>query len=165
MPLKLLFTVSLESTFTKTENCLNRIFKMKEVISRPNKSKNQNYPNELYSTKRVFSSASDYPGVLFSLRFCLFSWHRRYSLRDRIGSPKYFLSWSLKYTLIIGVIKWNSFESFCVDIITLWQLKKKNEELMQRKPTYTHWTIQMTLLDSTFVGNLQLKLNNVYIFL
>lgn len=69
--------LSLESTFTKSENCLNRIFRMREVISTSNKYKNQNHPNELYSTKWVFSSASDYPGVVFSLQFCLFSWAQK----------------------------------------------------------------------------------------
>lgn len=81
--------ISLESTFTKTEACLNGILRMREVIPKPDKYKNQNHPNDLYSAKWVFSSASDYPGVVFSLPFCLFSWARRYSLRGRTGSPKY----------------------------------------------------------------------------
>lgn len=69
--------ISQGSTFTKTETCLNRIFRMTEVIPRPHKEKHQNHHNELYSAKRAFSSASDYPRIVFSLPFCLFSWAQK----------------------------------------------------------------------------------------
>lgn len=47
----LFLLISLEPSFTKTETCLNRIFRMREVIPRPDKHKNQNHPNEPYSAK------------------------------------------------------------------------------------------------------------------